>query len=246
MKRISRSFIGLIAGVLAMAVTRPTTVRRWTVIPIVRNESAGGTVLPASRSSAGDDDEARQIAKARLREGEVGTYLPEILLERDSALARWHDRPLVPVTVWVQSATQLADWNDDYVESVASAFRAWDAVELPIRFKVVADSAAAEVHVTWIDRFDAPISGRTRWSRDDNWWIVNGSIVLAVHHQQGEVLDKLAMKAMALHEVGHLLGLDHTTDPGMIMAPRVRVRDLTDKDKATIRLLYSVRAGPLR
>ncbi len=54
------------------------------------------------------------------------------------------------------------------------------------------------------------------------------------------------MKAMALHEVGHLLGLDHTTDPGMIMAPRVRVRDLTDKDKATIRLLYSVPAGPLR
>ena len=229
-----------------MTATRPTTVRRWTAIPTVRSESAGGTVLPAFRGSRRDDDESRQIAKARLRDGEAGTYIPEILLERDSALARWHDRPLVPVTVWVQSAPALDDWNGDYVESVASAFRAWDAVELPIRFKVVPDSAAAEVHVTWIDRFDAPISGRTRWSRDDSWWIVNASIVLAVHHQQGEVLDRMAMKAMALHEVGHLLGLDHTTDPGMIMAPRVRVRDLTDKDKATIRLLYSVPAGPLR
>jgi hypothetical protein len=246
MKRIALPLIGVIAGVLAMAATRPTTVRRWTGIPTVRSESAGGTVLSAIRKSGGDDDETKQIAIARLRNGEAGTYLPEILLERDSAVARWHDRPFVPVTVWVQSAQALDDWNDDYVQSVADAFRTWDAVELPIRFKVVADSAAAEVHVTWIDRFDAPISGRTRWSRDDNWWIVNASIVLAVHHQQGEVLDRLAMKAMALHEVGHLLGLDHTTDPGMIMAARVRVRDLTDKDKATIRLLYTVPAGPLR
>jgi Matrixin len=246
MKRISLPFIGVVAAVLAMAATRPTTVRRWIAIPTVRNESAGGTVLPAFRNPGRDDDETRQIAKAKLRYGEAGTYIPEILLERDSALARWHDRPLVPVTVWVQSAPELSDWDRDYVESVASAFRAWDAVELPIRFKVIPDSATAEVHVTWIDRFDAPISGRTRWSRDDNWWIVNASIVLAIHHQQGEVLDKAAMKAMALHEVGHLLGLDHTTDPGMIMAPRVRVRNLTDKDKATIRLLYSVPAGPLR
>jgi hypothetical protein len=246
MKRISLPFIGVVVGVLAMAASRPTAVRRWTGVPTVRNESAGGTVLPAFRGSGRDDEETRQIAKARLRDGEAGTYIPEILLERDSALARWHDRPLVPVTVWVQSAPELTDWNNDYVESVAGAFRAWDAVELPIRFKVIPDSAAAEVHVTWVDRFDAPISGRTRWSRDDSWWIVNASIVLAVHHQQGEVLDKMAMKAMALHEVGHLLGLDHTTDPGMIMAPRVRVRELTEKDKATIRLLYSVPAGPLR
>lgn len=228
-----------------MAAVRPASVARWTDVPAVRNESAGGSVSLLAMRSVGDDDEAKQIARARLRDGEAGTYIPEILLERDSALARWHDRPLVPVTVWVQAAPQIDDWNDDYIRSVADAFRSWDAVELPIRFKVVADSEAAEVHVTWIDRFDAPISGRTRWSRDDNWWIVNASIMLAVHHQHGEVLDKAAMKAMALHEVGHLLGLDHTSDPGSIMAPRVRVRDLTAVDKATIRLLYTVPAGNL-
>jgi hypothetical protein len=248
MKRISVPFIGLIAGVVAIAAPRQMTVGSLTAIPTVRNESAGGSVtLPAMRSVARDDDEtAKEKARARLRDGEAGTYMPEILLERDSAVARWHDRPFVPVTVWVQSAPELDDWNEDYVKSVADAFRAWDAVELPIRFKVVADSADAEVHVTWIDRFDAPISGRTRWSRDDGWWIVNASIVLAVHHQHGECLDKLAMKAMALHEVGHLLGLDHTANPGSIMAPRVRVRDLTPVDKATIRLLYTVPAGPVR
>ena len=244
MKRISLPFIGLIASVAAIAATRQTTVVNATVVPLVRRESAGGSVS-LHDTARDDEEEARAIARARLQAGEAGTFIPEILLERDSALARWQDRPFQPLKVWVQAAPHIDDWNEDYVDAVASAFRAWDAVELPVRFRVVLDSADAEVHVTWIDRFNAPISGRTRWSRDDSWWIVNASIVLAVHHQQGEVLDKSAMKAMALHEVGHLLGLDHTSDPGSIMASKVRVRDLSPIDRATIRLLYSVRPGPL-
>jgi hypothetical protein len=122
----------------------------------------------------------------------------------------------------------------------------WDSVKLPIRFRMVKDSAQAEIHVTWIPRFNEQISGRTRWSRDDDWWIVNASIMLAIHHQQGDRLDKAAMKAMALHEVGHLLGLDHTSNPESIMAPRVRVRELAPIDIATVRVIYSVDAGPLR
>jgi predicted Zn-dependent protease len=54
------------------------------------------------------------------------------------------------------------------------------------------------------------------------------------------------MCAMALHEIGHLLGLDHTADSSSIMAPRVRVRELSDADRATVRLLYALPAGPLR
>jgi predicted Zn-dependent protease len=244
MKRVSISFIGLIACTVAIAAFQRDAVAVSMGFPQMRSESAGGSVsLSLARDD--DDDAARAIARARLRDGEAGTYIQEILLERDSALSRWHDRPFQPLKVWVQSAPNIEDWNDDYVDAVATAFRTWDAVELPVRFRVVPDSADAEIHVTWIDRFNAPISGRTRWSRDDNWWIVNAGIVLAVHHQQGEVLDKSAMRAMALHEIGHLLGLDHTSDAASIMAAKVRVRDLSPIDKATVRLLYSVKAGPL-
>jgi len=102
------------------------------------------------------------------------------------------------------------------------------------------------VHVNWIDHFSEPISGRTKWARDDEWLITDANIILAIHHHQGETLDPESMKAMALHEIGHLLGLDHTVDSTSIMAPRVRVRDLSDADRATIRLLYALPAGPLR
>ena len=129
---------------------------------------------------------------------------------------------------------------------VQQAFEEWGALDLPVHFRFVADSAKAEVHVNWIDHFTQPISGRTRWSRDDDWLITDANIILAVHHSQGDALDEESMRAMALHEVGHLLGLDHTHDATSIMAPMVRARQLTDADRATVRLVYALPAGPLR
>jgi hypothetical protein len=242
MKRIGIPFIGLLACISTLAATSERSpFPGRAAVPGVGSESAGGTVT--RRASRNDDDKAK--ARAKVRDQEAGTYIREILLARDSSLARWRGRS-EPVTVWVQSRPDLADWNDDYVDAVSDAFMAWDAVELPVRFRMVRDSSLAEVHVTWLDRFNEPISGRTRWSRDDDWWIVNASILLAIHHQQGDQLDRAAMKAMALHEVGHLLGLDHTANIGSIMAPRVRIRELADVDVATVRVLYSVPAGTLR
>jgi predicted Zn-dependent protease len=242
MKRIGIPFIGLVVCVSTLAATQHGSVARGTsTVPSVRSESAGGNV---SLRAARDDDE-KEKARAKVRDQEAGTYIKEILIERDSSLARWRARE-EPVTVWVQSRPDLKDWNEAYITSVSEAFMAWDAVKLPVRFRMVQDSTDAEIHVTWLDKFNEPISGRTRWSRDDNWWIVNASILLAIHHQQGDQLDQSAMKAMALHEVGHLLGLDHTQNVGSIMAPRVRIRDLAPIDIATIRVIYSVNAGPLR
>jgi predicted Zn-dependent protease len=184
--------------------------------------------------------------RAELRAGAAGTYIADILRERDSSLSRWPDRDDTPLAVWIQPSSDVEDFAPEYVEGVREAFDAWASVDIPVQFAFVDDSAQADVHVRWIDHFDEPISGRTRWSRDDTWTITDANIVLAVHHHDGELLDQDAMHAMALHEVGHLLGLDHTTDSTSIMAPRVRVRRLSDADRSTVRLLYRLPAGPLR
>src|SRR4029077_11194765 len=206
--------------------------------------SVGRALFPPPGDDLDEPD--RAAVRRRLRRDEPGTYIVEILLPRDSSLARCADRGDRPLAVWIQPSAAIDDWMPGYVDRVREAFEEWEAVGLPLGFVFVDASAAAEVHVNWIDLFSEPSSGRTKWARDDDWLITDANIILAVHHHQGEVLDEEAMRAMALHEIGHLLGLDHTQDQTSIMAPKVRVRDLSCADRATVRLLYSLPPGPVR
>jgi hypothetical protein len=182
--------------------------------------------------------------RARLRAAEAGTYIAEMLLERDSSLARWPDS--TRLRVWVQRAPYLPHWDERFVDDVRTAFIDWQDTGIPVAFYFVRDSSRADVHVTWVDSFREPISGKTRWARDDDWWIVEANISIAIHHNEGEPLDRPAVKAIALHEAGHLLGLDHSADAANIMTPKVRVRELSAADRATVQLLYTLPAGTVR
>jgi len=183
----------------------------------------------------------RQIAQA----GQPN-YLNEIIPQRDSALTRWPDRVDNPLRIWVADGSALPGWNPNYPARVREAFDTWALTGVPVRFTFVRDSVDGDVAVQWVDRFDAPITGRTDRIVDRNWWIVNGHITIALHHATGEPLDEPSIHAIALHEVGHLLGLEHCADTANIMTPKVRVRDLTDQDRNTMRLLYSLPPGSLR
>lgn len=215
---------------------------------VVRSAARGlGTALvPSSARFAGADASELEAVRAVLRARAAGTYIEEMLLSRDSSLARWPDRRTAPVRVWIEPSSAVGDWNVAYAHEVRAAFLEWNALDLPARFRFVDDSASAEVTVRWVDRFSEPISGRTRWARDGDYWITDAAISLAVHHRDGVLLDLDSMRAMALHEIGHLLGLDHTSDRESIMAPRVRVRALSESDRATAELLYAVPPGTIR
>ncbi len=202
------------------------------------------TTRPSSREPA----PLRDVAEIhrRLADGEAGTYIHDILAERDSTIVRWPDRTARPLRVWVQSGDRIPGWNPVFVNQVRDAFTTWQGVGVPVPFTFVLDSSDADVHVRWIDHFAEPISGKTLWARDQQWWIVDANITIALHHNQGEALDAAAVRAIALHEVGHLLGLDHCADTANIMTARVRVRDLSAADRATVRLIYELPPGSVR
>lgn len=248
--------LGFVA-VQAMQASSTTSVSQAAVLASdsrsdARHAARSGPTIVASEAAAiastAADGATRDLAdvRRRLELGATGTYIGEILLERDSALARWPDRVTQPIHVWVGSGRDLPGWSDAFPARVREAFDEWSMLGIPVRFIFVRDSVDADVHVSWIDHFDTPISGKTLWARDRSWWIVNGNITLALHHNAGEPLDDKAIKAIALHEVGHLLGLDHTTDTANIMTARVRVRDLSPADRATMRLLYSLPPGSVK
>jgi hypothetical protein len=193
-----------------------------------------------------DRRRARAETRRRIEEGGEGTYIADLLSGRDSSLARWPERIERPIRVWIQPQSHVKGWKQENVSLARAAFEDWESTGIPLRFAFVRDSGKAEVHLTWIDRFREPISGRTLWARDDDWWILDGSISIAMHHRTGEPLDNAAIKAITLHEIGHLIGLDHPRDQSTIMTPKVRVRSLTVQDKATARLLYTLPAGAVR
>lgn len=217
-----------------------------TVSAPTRSESGGDLrPLDAIRRGLGlrTDADEREETRRRVRDAGDGTYIADVIANHDSAVARWPDRVRRPLRVWVSDAPGLWTFDSTFTLHVRAAFAAWQSTGIPVRFQFVRDSAGADVHVGWVDRFHEPISGKTIWSRNDDWWIIDGRIVIALHHSTGAPLDAAAVHAIALHEIGHLLGLDHTGDQTNVMAPRVRVRDLSTADRATVRLLYSVPAG---
>jgi hypothetical protein len=217
--------------------------------PNARDDADAGTPTGVVTSArARDAAPVRDLPDIRRRivEGEPGTYIDDILAERDSALARWPERLVDPLRVWIQTADSIPDWKPEFVDQARDAFVTWQNTGVPVAFVFTRDSSSADVHVTWRDHFDEQISGKTMWARDENWWIVDANISIALHHNRGEPLDASAVRAIALHEVGHLLGLDHSSDTTNIMTARVRVRDLSNADRATMRLLYTLPPGSVK
>jgi hypothetical protein len=201
-------------------------------------------VVGAARLPAPERDVA--TIRATLSREASGTYIDDLLAMRDSTLARWIARPDDPVRVWVDERASLTEFDSGFPSDVRRAFASWGAAGLPLRFNFVSDSAGAEVRVTFRSRFDEVISGRTRWVRDPNGWILGGDIALALRTPSDAPVTRDQLYAIALHEIGHLLGLDHTRDSLAIMSPRVRVTELAPVDVATLRLVYRVPPGPLR
>jgi hypothetical protein len=187
--------------------------------------------------------DTRQLIAAR----STGTFIPDILLLSDSTLQRWPERRATPLRVFVsdQGPNASGHVRDDYLQAVREAFTIWEGVDLPIRFAFVTDSTLADMTVSWVTDFKGdPVLGRTKVVRDSRYWIIRSDVQLATLRRDASgPLDATVVRALAIHEIGHGIGLDHATDTTVIMAPKIRARALTAADKATAHLLYSVPPG---
>jgi hypothetical protein len=207
-----------------------------------RDESSSGTL---SWLSAGGGAARVHASVGEILSGAPGTYIGRLLTDRDSTIERWPEHSRTPVRVWIDSSSTVGGTQSVFPAAVRAAFAEWAATGIPLRFAYVGAPRDADVRVRWTSHLDHK-TGSTTWRTDRNGWLTSGDITLATHISDGHILDARGMRAIALHEVGHALGLSHSADSRDIMASLVRVDDLSEPDRETIKFLYSLPAGRVR
>jgi hypothetical protein len=205
------------------------------------NGDGGSRVRRSALPPPGPKDFAdigRRIAAAH-----TTTYIDDILGARHGNIARWVDRRDDPIRVWIRPRTTVKDFFPEFRDKARDAFYTWAAAGVPLRFLFVDDSTVAEVRLRWVDHFTDAAAGKTYWARDQNWWIVDADMEIAVHRPSGEKFDALAVRTITLHEVGHVIGLDHSHNADDVMSARVHATSLTPADLSTASLLYHLPPG---
>jgi hypothetical protein len=193
------------------------------------------------------DSIARARERTLQRIAASNTYLPAMLEQSDSILKRWSDRTANPLAVYLP-ASDVPGYTTEHDDVVRRAFHRWERVAgIPVFFTFVRDSSRADVMVRWIREFPIERTGQADVRWNGAGWLLSGTLTLATQNAGGIILPPSAVYTVALHEIGHLLGLGHSDSPADVMYPTTEIRvDITVRDRQTARLLYDLPPGSLR
>lgn len=210
--------------------------------------AAAGRVAPSVAQEAAEAEVRRRaLARERIGIESAGTYVTAMLRETDSMIRRWPDAALRrPLRLAVVRASTVPNFREEFVANVAWAVGRWNGSLIPVRIQSGADTLIADIVLTWVDHLDSNRTGRADLTWDNHGHILHAAVFLATHTPEGREIDPRQMTALALHELGHSLGLGHSPRRDDALYPVTRAIELTERDRRTARLLYALPPGSLK
>jgi predicted Zn-dependent protease len=110
----------------------------------------------------------------------------------------------------------------------------------PLEFRPVLDVTEADIEFRWITRFSTAQAGLTDRQLDDSGFIERVTVTLADTHSDGMQMSDEFIRLVALHEIGHVVGLPHSENPADVMHPGNRNLKLSHRDIRSVRILYGL------
>ncbi len=242
-----RTFL-LLLGVLTALVALDAVRSRRTRIPAQSGEVPGQQAVTQGATAGPDAGLApgREATRRRLRDAAPRTYLDSLLLGTDSLIRRWDlaSRRTLRTAVVPGGAPEYSPRLAGMVREAAGR---WEREGLGFYFGFGTDTAEADILIRWKSRLEAEDrAGQTDLVWDRLGHIRRASITLALRNTSGELLPDEALLAVAVHEMGHAIGLPHSDDAEDVMFPRARRNALSPRDRRTAYLLYQLPPGSVK